>query len=167
MRNGSITSEGYEVLKAIKKDFDVLQMDERIDDLIKESIVGYERNSGISEPIKAVKDDLISLFTEASFSVQGCVRRNRRNLDNGLCFEKCQTGPAIYNFTTFPIPDELRVFLEQGLNNVPDIAIKGDVVASEIMKDVRLACRNVYRAVIGQFPRRISEEKSLDTFLKI
>ena len=75
---------------------------------------------------------------------------------------KCQTGPAIYNFTNASIPVELQKFLEHGLNNVPDTAIEKEIVATEVDKDIRTSCRNLYRSVIGYYPRNGSKNESLD-----
>ena len=163
MRDGSITQEGIKVLEDLEEEFKVLQFSERIDEIVISSCRGISDYIRLVEP---VRDDLLGLFTDTIFIVQKSARTEQRKKDNRLCLEKCQSGPATYNFTSVSLPVELQKFLEHGLNNVPDTAIDEDIVATEVDKDIRTSCRNLFRTATGYYPRNGSIKESLDSFLK-
>ena len=163
MRDGSITQEGIKVLEDLEEEFKVLQFSERIDEIVISSCKGISDYIRLVEP---VRDDLLGLFTDTIFIVQKSARTEQRKKDNRLCLEKCKSGPATYNFTSVSLPDELQKFLEHGLNNVPDTAIDEDIVATEVDKDIRTSCRNLFRTATGYYPRNGSKKESLDSFLE-
>ena len=94
------------------------------------------------------------------------VKDTRRRIDNDLCAEKCRSGPIIYNFTESVLPEELKDFLKDGLNNVPSINIDKEVVLTEVENDVKLACCNFFIAIAGYYPRSFTLKSSIDTTIK-
>ena len=83
-----------------------------------------------------------------------------------MCEQKSQTDPVIHNFTEFEISCELSEFLKSGLNNVPEIHVDSENVAVEVENEVKIACRNAFKSIVGVFPHSVSLKDSLDTVIK-
>ena len=105
-------------------------------------------------------------FASTTFWLQSKCKKNQRLENNKLCSDKCSDGSVVHNFTGYEVPRELTEFLRNGLNNVPEVVLEKKVVISEIEREVKLACRNLFTALIGATPWQVSLKDSVDNFIK-
>ena len=99
-----------------------------------------------------VKKEVLELFDSTLNGFQVKIKRARRISDNKLAKDKSLTGPVIHNFTEFEVPAELSKFLEDGLNNVPRVAVDKQQVINEIETEIKVACRNIFSSLVGCQP---------------
>ena len=166
MREGSITVEGMAVVDKLVSEHSVLQVDENISRIINDAVKVKKKDLFVFSRLGPVREELQALFSSTIQMLQKVAKTSRRRLDNRLCAEKSRTGPAIYNFTTTVIPQELIDFLQDGLNNVPEIAVDRAVVLSEIESNIKTACLNIFIASNGYYPRSFTLKDSMDTLIR-
>ena len=124
------------------------------------------RGSLLRVLMEEVKGEILGQFDETLKHAQEQVKIARRAADNKLAKDKCQNGPIIHNFTEYSIPKELSKFMEDGLNNVPEVSVDKEKVSGEVDKEIKLACRNLFTALEGYTPYAISFKGSMDAFIK-
>ena len=76
----------------------------------------------------------------------------RRTLTNKLCAQKCQSGPAVHNFTALPVPPEILKLIGPGLHVVPCFSRPPNEVSETIVSDLRNAAIAYFRATMGHYP---------------
>ena len=165
LRDGKVTLEGKDVLENLRDDFHILQASDRLEEIIVRA-VGDQPHEKLSYKLKLVKSALQTSFSESLQKIQQVQMQRRRDLDNKLCAEKCKMGPVIYNFTSSEIPLELNEFLQDGLNNVPELDIDPCTVIAEVERDIKNACQSFFISEAGYYPRTFSIKDTLDTTIK-
>ena len=113
-----------------------------------------------------VKGVLMTQFNSALYKVQEQVKIFRKRLDIKLLKVKCSQGSKIHNFTEYEIPEKMSKFMEDGLNNVPEVSIDKKELKNEVDEELKLSCKNLFYSVVGYYPRYISIKSSMDTFIR-
>ena len=170
IRDGHVSQDSQEVLDVLKKDFNILQVEENIDRIIVDNSSCIQNQSCSTMVMDLlmgiVKTSILEKFDQTLQNVQNAVKKARRVADNELAKEKCKAGPVIHNFTGYEIPDELSKFMESGLGNVPEVTVEKNKVVSEIETEVKEACKNLFISLVGSYPKSISMKCTLDSFIK-
>ena len=141
----------------MKDDFETLQVDENLVKIITEVSSLIKQQDILAILMGDVRSSLLKAFESTLQSEQEVVRKARRVADNQLVKLKCQTGPVIHNFTDHEIPEELSTFMEDGLGNVPEISVERKKIMADIDTEIKLACKNLFRSLVGCYPESFSE----------
>ena len=154
----------------MKEDFKDLQVEENLEKIFIE-VLSTIQNPVVHDRLldlvrSEVKGALITQFSLAQDRVQEQVKNHRRKLDNDLLKAKCSKGPIIHNFTEYEIPEKLSKFMEDGLNNVPEVTIDKKQLNMEVDEEIKLSCRNLFCSVVGYYPRNISMKCSMDAYIQ-
>ena len=165
IRDGRISADSDQVVQGLRDDFEILQVERQVDKILVDNVPS-KQSTILLELLQPVRNDLILEIKKLNKILQKKVQKKMRNKNNWLCKQKCQTGSVIYNFTQFCIPKELSEFMETGLNNVPEVLIDDAAVLEEVENEVKIACRNVFKSIIGVFPYSVTLKDSLDTIIR-
>ena len=166
IRDGKVSKSSAQVIKTLREDYDILQAREQVERILIDNVARFERGTYLLNLLQPVRSALLSLIMDKDLKLQKKIQMKMRLKNNRMCLEKCQTGSVIHNFTQYEIPVELSKFLESGLNNVPEIVIENGIVVEEVENEIKIACRNLFKEIIGTFPYSISIKDSLDTVIK-
>ena len=169
IREGKITVEGEETLKALRNDFNILQYKDEISKIVvkqkKLTKRFLKKHPSLFALLDVVHDDLIECCENIIKRVQTMVLRERRKNDNKLCNEKCLLGPSVFNFTSTEIPTELLTQLKNGLSTVPQLKSDVDKMIPEIEDEVIQACKACFNKYYGYFPYT-TKKQSFDSSIK-
>ena len=150
----------------MRADFEILQVDDNLDKIITEVSLLIKQQDILELLMGEVKHSLLKAFESTLFRVQEEMRKARRVADNELVKVKCQTGPVIHNFTDYEVPEELSKFMEDGLGNVPELTVERGKIMAEIDTEIKLACLNLFRTLVGCYPESLSVKCSIDSYIK-
>ena len=99
-----------------------------------------------------MKDDILQEIPRIILRIQNNVLKTRRAKDNSLCKIKCGSGPLIHNFTDVKIPQQLTDMLKSGLKFVPHSQCHVDEILSDLDKEAKLVCKNIFYSSYGHYP---------------
>ena len=109
---------------------------------------------------------IICIVEDHIVGIQQKALSARRVANNALCKEKCNSGPAIHNFTDYQIPEVLEKMLAPGLQTVPTHTRPTQEVGGTVLKDVCQASISYFQATMGYRPAGLEHVKGLDATLQ-
>ena len=166
IRDNRISETSIQVMRALEDDYRVLQVEQQVDKILAENVSIYNKNISLLKLLTPVRDALVKNMMMSVSKIQRKIMSKMRIKNNKMCSIKCETDSIIHNFTQCEIPTELSSFLASGLNNVPDILVDSAQVLNETEAEVKIACRNLFKSIVGVFPYSILLKDSLDTVIK-
>ena len=156
IRNGKITDSGEKILKKLGSEFDILQFERNISNMLRSIKTTYKSfiksRPHINDLLDVVYDDLVREVHLFVFKTQQQVLKNRRSKTNKLCHDKTAAGPSVFNFTEHKIAPELMKHLKAGLKNVPVVKVDESDIAKELKEEAVSACRAMFRSEYGYYP---------------
>ena len=167
IRGGDITSDGQIMLKQLQIDYDILQYELRISEIVRSLSRNAAKRSRIRELLCIVEDDIVEIWPDLVHNIQKKALKMRRRLNNKLCQEKCSTGPSIHNFTQVQIPSALFELLKSSLSNVPLLKPVHKELKAELESEALKACEKVFYDEFGTYPRMSSNRSLTSSVLEI
>ena len=162
IRDGKITSEGFEVLGQLQSEFNILQYKENLQSIVQSSKI-FCSSDVFRSLLDVVYDDILESFHDMIRNVQNKVSSERKEANRNLCFGKCKDGPVVHNFTKKIIPPQLLKHLVSGLNNVPHLNPNRSDLKLEIEQEAVQACICKLAGILSQDKFKFKSESDYNS----
>ena len=140
LRDGKISDTSFEVIRTLSEDYQVLQFEEQIDKIVNDEASKYLGGHRLLQLLQPVRDGLVKEMFSSLNKIELQYKKSQRLKNNQMCREKCTNGSEITNFTKCEIPEDLNIFLKNGLKDVPELALEKTIIITEVEKELKLAC---------------------------
>ena len=169
IRDGKITDDGKKVLRTISAESVQFQYKIPIHEILTpwiHTLAGHPMQVKHQQYINNIIVNVIKSVEKIIVAQQQDVLKARRISTHKLCKEKCETGPAVHNFTSFNIPDELKNMLGPWLQVVPGHVRPLEDIKTTIISDVKKAAIAYFQSTMGYKPAGVDSLKTIDETLK-